>query len=150
MTKYTKVDPALQQELQKIVESLSVPGKGIWALDESSSSLDAKFRQIGIENTETARRDYREMLLSADKVFSFVLQKFSRVDSNWGNGNWKYKRCLTRTRICIQRLKNYVIHFPDRHFLANFIVNSKFDDYFSVSRQNYLKITFFRTCWRFF
>ncbi|XP_043267635.1 fructose-bisphosphate aldolase-like [Venturia canescens] len=67
ITKYTKVDPALQQELLKIVESLSLPGKGILAIDESPSSFDPIFRQIGIENTDAARRDYREMLLSADK-----------------------------------------------------------------------------------
>ena len=64
----TRVDPALQQELQKIVEALSAPGKGILSIDESPSSLDAKFREINVENTEITRRDYREMILSADKV----------------------------------------------------------------------------------
>ncbi len=37
-------------------------GKGILAADESSSTIKKRFDAIGVESTEDARRDYREML----------------------------------------------------------------------------------------
>lgn len=63
-----ELEPALCQELQKIVDALIVPGKGLLASDESPSSLQKRFDDLGVENTETNRRDYRQMLFSADKV----------------------------------------------------------------------------------
>lgn len=68
ITKCTKLDPALSLELQKIIETISAPRKGLLACDESPASLDQRFQEIGTENTESTRRAYREMLLSADKV----------------------------------------------------------------------------------
>ncbi|XP_076276205.1 fructose-bisphosphate aldolase [Lasioglossum baleicum] len=44
-----------------------VSGKGLMACDESPSSLNARFDELGIENTETQRRDYRQMLFTADE-----------------------------------------------------------------------------------
>ncbi len=38
------------------------PGKGILAADESSGTIKKRFDAIGVESTEDARRDYREML----------------------------------------------------------------------------------------
>ncbi|XP_076243925.1 fructose-bisphosphate aldolase [Calliopsis andreniformis] len=67
VTKYTDLDPALCQELKKIVSTLLTPGKGLLACDESPSSLADRFEELGIENNETSRRDYREMLFSADQ-----------------------------------------------------------------------------------
>ncbi|XP_019885752.1 fructose-bisphosphate aldolase [Ooceraea biroi] len=66
--KCTDLNLALCLELQKIVETIAAPGKGLLACDESPSSLNERFQEIGIENTESTRRDYREMLLSADKA----------------------------------------------------------------------------------
>ena len=37
-------------------------GKGILAADESSGTIKKRFDAIGVESTEAARRDYREML----------------------------------------------------------------------------------------
>lgn len=68
LIEYTELDPALCLELQNIVETLAAPGKGLLACDESPASLDERFQQFGLENTESTRRDYRQMLLSADKV----------------------------------------------------------------------------------
>ncbi|KAF3422141.1 hypothetical protein E2986_03588 [Frieseomelitta varia] len=67
VTKYTELEPALCQELQKIVDALIVRGKGLLASDESPSSLQKRFDDLGVKNTETNRRDYRQMLFSADK-----------------------------------------------------------------------------------
>lgn len=68
ITNCTELDPALCQELHKIIETIAAPGKGLLACDESPLSLDERFHLLGIENTESTRRDYREMLFSTDKV----------------------------------------------------------------------------------
>jgi fructose-bisphosphate aldolase class I len=41
-------------------------GKGILAADESSGTIKKRFDTIGLQSTEDARRDYREMLFSAE------------------------------------------------------------------------------------
>ncbi|KAM0734176.1 Fructose-bisphosphate aldolase [Formica fusca] len=66
-TKCAKLDPAVCLELQKIIEAIATSGKGLLACDESPASLDQRFQELGIENTEVTRCAYREMLLSADK-----------------------------------------------------------------------------------
>jgi fructose-bisphosphate aldolase class I len=43
-------------------------GKGILAADESTGTIKKRFDSIGVENTEDNRRDYREMLFSADEA----------------------------------------------------------------------------------
>ncbi|XP_011867693.1 PREDICTED: fructose-bisphosphate aldolase-like [Vollenhovia emeryi] len=63
----TKLDPALSLELEKIIEAISAPRKGLLACDESPVSLEERFQEIGVDNTESTRRVYREMLFSADK-----------------------------------------------------------------------------------
>jgi len=72
ITKCTELKVAICLELQKIIEALTMPGKGVLACDESPSSLDSRFANINLENTENARRDYREMLLSAGKVATSI------------------------------------------------------------------------------
>ncbi|XP_076767072.1 fructose-bisphosphate aldolase [Xylocopa sonorina] len=67
VTKYTELEPALCQELRKIVDAVVVPEKGLLACDESPSSLDQRFEEIGVENNETNRRNYRQILFSAEK-----------------------------------------------------------------------------------
>ncbi|XP_043264773.1 fructose-bisphosphate aldolase-like [Colletes gigas] len=67
VTKYAELDPALCSELRKIVDTILAPGKGLLACDESSPSLDKRFEELEIENTEDKRRDYRQMLLTADQ-----------------------------------------------------------------------------------
>src|SRR6202140_1767180 len=54
-------------ELNKVALAMVAPGKGILAADESSGTIKKRFDVIGVESTEDARRDYREMLFrSAD------------------------------------------------------------------------------------
>ncbi|XP_015184462.1 PREDICTED: fructose-bisphosphate aldolase-like [Polistes dominula] len=65
--KFSDLDAASSIELKKIIETLSVPGKGLLASDESPMSLNDTFGEIGIENTENSRREYRQMLFSAYK-----------------------------------------------------------------------------------
>jgi fructose-bisphosphate aldolase class I len=52
------------------------PGKGILAADESSGTIEKRFKAIGVESTETNRRDYRELMFrapDADKYISGVI-----------------------------------------------------------------------------
>lgn len=70
VTRCTKLDLALSLELEKIIKTISAPKKGLLACDESPANLEQRFQEIGIDNTESTRRAYREMLLSADKVAS--------------------------------------------------------------------------------
>jgi fructose-bisphosphate aldolase, class I len=52
--------------LQATAQALVAPGKGILAADESSGTIKKRFDSIGVESTEANRRDYREMLFTAE------------------------------------------------------------------------------------
>ncbi|EFN84595.1 Fructose-bisphosphate aldolase [Harpegnathos saltator] len=67
-----KPEPTLRLELQRIIETLTAPGKGLLACDESPTGLEHRFCDIDVENSESARRDYREMLLSTDKLSRYI------------------------------------------------------------------------------
>jgi fructose-bisphosphate aldolase class I len=58
----------MTESLQDIARRLVAPGKGILAADESSSTIKKCFDSIQLESTADARRDYREMLFSADEA----------------------------------------------------------------------------------
>jgi fructose-bisphosphate aldolase class I len=60
------------QELEKIARTLVAPGKGILAADESSGTIKRRFDAIGVESTETNRRDYRELLFRTPGAAEFV------------------------------------------------------------------------------
>jgi fructose-bisphosphate aldolase class I len=51
-----------KDELAKVAKAMVAKGKGILAADESSGTIKKRFDAIGVESTESARRDYREML----------------------------------------------------------------------------------------
>ena len=58
-----------KDELARIALAMVAKGKGILAADESSGTIKKRFDAIGVESTEAARRDYREMLFrSADAM----------------------------------------------------------------------------------
>ena len=50
--------------LVRTAQALAAPGKGILAADESTRTIGSRFAQLGVENTERNRRDYREMLFT--------------------------------------------------------------------------------------
>lgn len=56
--------------LSEIAHQLVAPGKGILAADESTGTIKKRFDTIGLESTETSRRDYREMLFGATEAMS--------------------------------------------------------------------------------
>jgi fructose-bisphosphate aldolase class I len=51
-----------KDELARVAKAMVAKGKGILAADESSGTIKKRFDAIGVDSTETARRDYREML----------------------------------------------------------------------------------------
>jgi fructose-bisphosphate aldolase, class I len=57
-------------ELVAIAEALVAPGKGILAADESTATIQKRFDAIGVDNTETNRRDYRELLFRSTQAMT--------------------------------------------------------------------------------
>ena len=60
------------KQLNAIALQMVAPGKGILAADESTSTAGKRFEKIGLENTETNRRDYREMLFTAPEIGEYI------------------------------------------------------------------------------
>ncbi|HRK70486.1 MAG TPA: fructose-bisphosphate aldolase class I [Micropepsaceae bacterium] len=58
--------------LNKVAEAMVAPGRGILAADESSGTIKKRFDAIGVESTETSRRDYREMMFRAKEGMSYI------------------------------------------------------------------------------
>src|SRR5665213_3520100 len=57
-------------ELNKVAKAMVAPGKGILAADESSGTIKKRFDAIGVESTEDARRDYRELMFRSAEAMS--------------------------------------------------------------------------------
>ncbi|MCB1384585.1 MAG: fructose-bisphosphate aldolase class I [Nitratireductor sp.] len=56
------------ERLEDIAIAMVAEGQGILAADESTGTIKKRFDQIGVENTEENRRDYREMLFRAEEA----------------------------------------------------------------------------------
>ncbi|XP_042194475.1 fructose-bisphosphate aldolase C [Callorhinchus milii] len=70
---YPALSPDQKRELSEIALRIVAPGKGILAADESVGSMAKRFAQIGVENNEEMRRQYRQLLLTADdRVKSYL------------------------------------------------------------------------------
>jgi fructose-bisphosphate aldolase class I len=61
-----------RERLQTTVDSLTQPGKGILAADESGATIAKRFKAIGVESTEQTRRAYRHLLLATPGLGDFV------------------------------------------------------------------------------
>lgn len=65
------------QRLRETAQYLVADGKGILAADESTGTCTKRFDALGIESTETTRRDYRQMLFETpgleDSVAGVIL-----------------------------------------------------------------------------
>lgn len=59
-------------KLTAIVSKLMHPQKGILAADESNSSANKRFQNLGIPQTEEKRREYRELLLTTPSLEQYV------------------------------------------------------------------------------
>ncbi len=56
----------MSSQLRAVAQQMVADGKGILAADESTPTIKSRFQSIGVESTEELRRDYREMLFTAD------------------------------------------------------------------------------------
>jgi len=67
-----RLNERLMERLMETARSLVAPGQGVLAADESTGTIQRRFDSLGVENTETNRRDYREMLFRSDGVAEYV------------------------------------------------------------------------------
>ncbi|RAH96939.1 fructose-bisphosphate aldolase class I [Acuticoccus sediminis] len=58
----------MSETLQDIAAAMMADGQGILAADESTGTIQKRFDQIGVENTEANRQAYRELLFTADEA----------------------------------------------------------------------------------
>ncbi len=59
-------------DLHATARALVAPGKGILAADESAPTIKRRFDGIGVESTETNRRDWRQLLFTADGIGDYI------------------------------------------------------------------------------
>ncbi|MFA5959947.1 MAG: class I fructose-bisphosphate aldolase [Tatlockia sp.] len=59
-------------ELSATMDSLLQEGKGILAADESNGTIGKRFDSIGLENSETNRRDYRLLLATTPDLGQYI------------------------------------------------------------------------------
>src|SRR6266446_9103711 len=59
-------------DLAATAQALVAPGRGILAADESTATIGKRFKGINVENTEDARRSYRDLLLTAKGAGQYV------------------------------------------------------------------------------
>lgn len=77
MTTYFNYPPEdVQKELKSIAEAIVAPGKGILAADESVSTMGKRLKDIGVENSEEMRRQYRQVnsLLQLHRICMVICQ----------------------------------------------------------------------------
>lgn len=60
------------EQLADTALAMVAPGKGIIAIDESTTTIAKRFDSVGIPNTEENRRAYREMLLTTPNIGEYV------------------------------------------------------------------------------
>jgi fructose-bisphosphate aldolase class I len=59
-------------DLNATARALVAKGKGILAADESTGTIEKRFKTIHVESTEENRRDYREMLFTTKGASEFI------------------------------------------------------------------------------
>ncbi len=73
------------QALNAVAEAMVAPGRGILAADESTGTIKKRFDAIGVENTETNRRDYRELMFRAAPAMKYVSGVILFDETIWQN-----------------------------------------------------------------
>ncbi|MDZ5699425.1 class I fructose-bisphosphate aldolase [Chelativorans sp. M5D2P16] len=58
----------MSERLEDIAARMLAPGKGILAADESTGTIKKRLDSVGVDSTADTRRDYREMLFSAEEA----------------------------------------------------------------------------------
>lgn len=58
--------------LVETAEKVATPGKGITACDEGPATIGGRFEAVGVSNSEEIRRQYRQMLFTADGCENYL------------------------------------------------------------------------------
>ncbi len=61
-----------KEELVKTANALSMKGKGILAVDESTKTIGKRFASINVENSEENRKAYRGLLFTTDDLGKYI------------------------------------------------------------------------------
>jgi fructose-bisphosphate aldolase class I len=72
-------------QLNAVAEQMVAPGRGILAADESTGTIKKRFDAIKVENTETNRRDYRELMFRASEAMSHISGVILYDETIWQN-----------------------------------------------------------------
>lgn len=70
MVHFSYLSKESQQELKSVADAIVAPGKGILAADESTGTMGKRLANIGVENTEENRRQFRQLLFTSGKSMS--------------------------------------------------------------------------------
>jgi len=62
----------MSNQLHETARALVAPGRGILAADESAPTIKRRFDTIGLESTETSRRDWRQLLFTSDGIGDWI------------------------------------------------------------------------------
>ncbi len=62
----------MSNPLHETARALVAPGRGILAADESSPTIKRRFDTIGLESTETNRRDWRQLLFTSAGIGDWI------------------------------------------------------------------------------
>ncbi len=62
----------MTNSLHETARALVAPGRGILAADESSPTIKRRFDTIGLESTETNRRDWRQLLFTTEGIGDWI------------------------------------------------------------------------------
>jgi len=63
---------AQKAALKDTAEKVATPGKGITACDEGPATIGGRFEAVGVGNSEEIRRQYRQMLFTADGCENYL------------------------------------------------------------------------------
>lgn len=61
-----------EDQLKATAQAMLARGKGLLAADESSSTCAKRFEAVGLEDTEDNRRQWRQLLLTADGIEQYL------------------------------------------------------------------------------
>lgn len=62
----------MRNQLESTARAMVAEGKGILAADESSGTIEKRFKAVGVESTEENRRAYRELLFTTEGAAEFI------------------------------------------------------------------------------
>ena len=66
------LSPSQRAALEETAGKVATPGKGITACDEGPATIGGRFEAVGVGNDEEIRRQYRQMLFTAENCEKYL------------------------------------------------------------------------------